>query len=94
MKIKPLSNNVVVEQIKEKNNGNFLFQSSEKEGPQQGRVISVGPGKRNSSGKAIPLDIKKGQIVLFNKYSPHEIKVGNKEYLVMKEEDILCVIEG
>jgi len=94
MKIIPLSNNIVIEQIKEeKNKGSLLFQPSEKDGPQQGKVISVGPGKKNSSGKIIPIEIKKGQIVLFSKYSPHEIKVGDKEYLILKEEDILCVLE-
>ncbi|MFA5714615.1 MAG: co-chaperone GroES [Candidatus Paceibacterota bacterium] len=96
MKIKPLSNNIVVEQLKEveKTKGGILLpQSAEKERPQQGKVISVGPGKKNSQGKVIPMDIKKGDTVLFSKYGPHEIKVGEKEYLVLKEEDILCIIE-
>lgn len=94
MKIKPLSNNIVVEQVKEERvKGSLLLQSAEKEGPQKGRVVSVGPGKKNSAGKIIPIDVKKGQIVLFSKYNPHEIKVGDKEYLILKEEDILCVIE-
>jgi len=94
MKIKPLSNNIIIEQIKEeKIKGGLLFQSAEKDGPQQGKVISVGPGKKNSAGKVVPMDVKKGQIVLFSKYAPHEIKIGDKEYLVLKEEDILCIIE-
>jgi chaperonin GroES len=94
MKIRPLFNNIIVEQIKEeKARGDFLFQPTEKDGPKQGRVISVGPGKKNSAGKIIPMDIKKGDVVLFSKYAPHEIKIGDKEYLVLKEEDILCVIE-
>ena len=96
MKIKPLSNNIIVEQIREteRNKGGImLLQSAEKERPQQGKVISVGPGKKNSQGKTIPINIKKGDIVLFSKYGPHEIKVGEKEYLVLKEEDILCIIE-
>lgn len=94
MKIKPLSNNIIVEQIKEeKTKGDFLFQPAEKDGPKQGRVISVGPGKKNSAGKVVPVDVKKGDVVLFSKYAPHEIKIGDKEYLVLKEEDILCVIE-
>ena len=59
----------------------------------KGKVISVGPGKKNSAGKVIPMDVKKGQVVLFSKYAPHEIKIGDKEYLVLKEEDILCIIE-
>jgi len=96
MKIKPLSNNIVVEQTKvsDKTKGGILLpQSAEKDRPHQGKVISLGPGKKNSQGKAIPMDIKKGDIVMFSKYGPHEIKVGDKEYLVLKEEDILCVIE-
>lgn len=94
MKIRPLSNNIVIEKIiEEKIKASLLIQPSEKDGPQQGKVISVGPGKKNSAGKLIPVEIKKGQTVLFSKYSPHEIKIGEKEYLILKEEDILCVIE-
>ena len=96
MKIKPLSNNVIIEQFKEeeKTKGGILIpQSAEKERPQQGKVISVGPGKTNNQGKVIPMNVKKGDIVLFSKYSPQEIKVEDKEYLVLKEEDILAIIE-
>jgi len=96
MKIKPLSNNVIIEQFKEeeKTKGGILLpQSAEKERPQQGKVISVGPGKTNNQGKIIPMNVKKGDIVLFSKYSPQEIKVEDKEYLVLKEEDILAIIE-
>ncbi|HRT18342.1 MAG TPA: co-chaperone GroES [Candidatus Paceibacterota bacterium] len=96
MKIKPLSNNVIIEQFKEeeKTKGGILLpQSAEKERPQQGKVISVGPGKTNNQGKVIPMNVKKGDIVLFSKYSPQEIKVEDKEYLVLKEEDILAIIE-
>ncbi|HOF44687.1 MAG TPA: co-chaperone GroES [Candidatus Pacearchaeota archaeon] len=96
MKIKPLSNNVIIEQFKEeeKTKGGILLpQSAEKERPQQGKVISVGPGKTNNQGKVIPMNVKKGDIVFFSKYSPQEIKVEDKEYLVLKEEDILAIIE-
>lgn len=96
MKIKPLSNNVIIEQLKEeeKTKGGILLpQSAEKERPQQGKVISVGPGRTNNQGKIIPMNVKKGDIVLFSKYSPQEIKVEDKEYLVLKEEDILAIIE-
>lgn len=96
MKIKPLSNNVIIEQLKEeeKTKGGILLpQSAEKERPQQGKVVSVGPGKTNNQGKVIPMNVKKGDIVLFSKYSPQEIKVEDKEYLVLKEEDILAIIE-
>ncbi len=96
MKIKPLSNNVIIEQLREeeKTKGGILLpQSAEKERPQQGKVISVGPGRTNNQGKIIPMNVKKGDIVLFSKYSPQEIKVEDKEYLVLKEEDILAIIE-
>jgi len=96
MKIKPLSNNVIIEQFKEeeKTKGGILLpQSAEKERPQQGKVISVGPGKTNNQGKVIPMNVKKGDIVFFSKNSPQEIKVEDKEYLVLKEEDILAIIE-
>lgn len=96
MNIKPLSNNIILEQLKEeeKTKGGILLpQSAEKERPQQGKVVAVGPGKTNSQGKVIPMSIKKGDVVLFSKYGPHEIKVDNKEYLVLKEEDILAIIE-
>ncbi len=96
MNIKPLSNNIVLEQLKEEEktkSGILLPQSAEKERPQQGKVVAVGPGKTNSQGKVIPISIKKGDVVLFSKYGPHEIKVDNKEYLVLKEDDVLAIIE-
>lgn len=71
----------------------------EKERPEKGRVLAVGPGKTDQNGKRIPLDVKKGDIVLFTKYGPNEIKVEDKktgkevEYLIAKEEDILAIIE-
>jgi chaperonin GroES len=95
MKIKPLSNNIIVElKTEEKNKGGLLLlQSTEKERPQHGKVIAVGPGKKNPQGKALPMDIKKGDVVLFSKYGPHEVKIGDKECLILKEEDILGIIE-
>ena len=95
-KLIPLSNNVIIELVKEleKTKGGIILpQSAEKERPQQGKVVSVGPGKKNSQGKAIPMEIKKGDIVLFNKYGPREVKVDGKEYLVASEADILAIIE-
>lgn len=95
MKIKPLSNNILIEPIKEEEKtkaGILLPQTSEKERPEQGRVIATGPGKKNSAGKIIPMDVKPGDKVLFTKYSPNEIKVDDKEYLIAKEDDILAII--
>jgi len=96
MKIKPLADHILIEPIKEEEktkSGILLPDTAEKEKPEQGRVIAVGPGKALSSGKRSPINIKKGDIVLFTKYGPNEIKVDGKEYLIAKEEDILAIIE-
>ncbi len=96
MKIKPLSNHVLIEPIKAEEktkSGILLPETAEKEKPEEGKVIACGPGKKTSSGKIIPLEIKVGDKVLFTKYGPNEIKVDNKEYLIAKEEDILAILE-
>ena len=96
MNIKPLSDQILVEPVSQEEkakSGIFLPGTAEKERPEQGRVIAVGPGKRLSSGKRVPLEVKKGDKVLFTKYGPSEIKVGDKEYLIAKEEDILAILE-
>jgi len=96
MNIKPLSDHILIEPIKEEEktkSGILLPDTAEKERPEQGRVIAVGPGRKTSAGKVIPLEVKPGDKVLFKKYSPDEIKVNNKEYLIAKEEDILAIIE-
>jgi len=95
MKIKPLRDNVLLEPIKEekKKGGIILPETVEKERPEKGRVLAVGPGKFDKNGKRIPFDVRKGNVVLFTKYGPNEIKVGDKEYLIAKEEDILAIIE-
>jgi len=96
MKIKPLSDHILIEPIKEEEKtktGILLPETAEKERPEQGKVIAVGPGKRTEKGEIIPISVKPGQKVLFTKYGPNEIKVDNKEYLIAKEEDILAIIE-
>ena len=96
MNIKPLSDHILIEPIQkeEKTKGGILLpDTAEKEKPEEGRVIAVGPGRKLSSGKIIPIDVKTGQKVLFTKYGPNEIKVDDKEYLIAKEEDILAIIE-
>jgi chaperonin GroES len=96
MKIKPLSDHIVIEPLRgdEKSKGGILLpQSVEKEKPEQGKVISVGPGKMSSSGKLIPMEVKAGDKVLFTKYGPNEIKIDNKEYLIATQEDILAIID-
>ncbi|HDM31752.1 MAG TPA: co-chaperone GroES [bacterium] len=96
MKIKPLADYVLLEPIKEEEktkSGILLPQTAEKERPEQGKVIAVGPGKRDEKGNLIPVSVKPGQKVLFKKYGPDEIKVDDKEYLICKEEDIVAIIE-
>ena len=96
MKIKPLDDHILIEPIKgeEKTKmGILLPETAEKESPEQGKVIAVGPGKKLPSGERMSMDIKKGDKVLFTKYGPNEIKVDNKEYLIAKEEDILAILE-
>jgi len=96
MKIKPLSDHILIEPIKEQEkteSGILLPETAEKERPEQGKVIAVGPGRKTASGKIIPIEVKPGDKVLFTKYSPNEIKVDDKEYLIAKQEDILAIIE-
>ncbi len=97
MNIKPLADYVLIESIKEEEktkSGILLPESAEKEKPEQGTVVAVGPGKKNKEGRVIPLSVQPGQKVLFSKYGPNEIKVDGKEYLIAKEEDLLAVIEN
>lgn len=96
MKIKPLSDHILIEPMKKEEKtklGILLPETAERDRPEQGKVIAVGPGKKTAAGKIIELDIKVGDRVLFTKYGPNEIKVENKEYLIAKQEDILAVIE-
>ena len=95
MNIKPLSDHILIEPIAKEEKtktGILLPDTAEKERPEQGKVIAVGPGKKTSSGKIIPLEVKEGDKVLFTKYGPNEIKVDGKEYLIAKEEDVLAII--
>ena len=96
MNIKPLSDYILIEPAKEEEKtetGILLPQTAEKERPEQGKVIAVGPGRKTASGKIISVDVKPGDRVLFTKYGPNEIKVDNKKYLIAKQEDILAIIE-
>jgi len=95
MNIKPLFNNIFVEAVKEEKTtkGGIFIPESAEEKPGVGKVIAVGPGKTNNEGKLIPLNIKVGDKVLFTKYAPNEIKIDEKEYLVIKEDDVLAIIE-
>jgi chaperonin GroES len=96
MNIKPLSDHILIEPISQEEktkSGILLPETVEKDRPEQGKVIAVGPGKRLSSGKRVAIEVKKGDKVLFTKYGPSEIKVGDKEYLIAKEEDILAILD-
>lgn len=93
-KITPLSDHVLVEPLKEekKKGGIILPETVEKDRQEKGKVIAAGPGKVKD-GKRIPLEVKRGDVVLFTKYGPNEIKIDGKEYLIAKEEDILAILE-
>ena len=96
MKIKPLSDHILIEPMPKEEKtktGILLPDTVDKERPEQGKVIAVGPGRKTSAGKVIDLDVKVGDQVLFTKYGPNEIKVEDKEYLIAKQEDILAIIE-
>ncbi len=94
MKIKPLGERVLVEPLTEGevNKGGIIIPDSAKEKPQEGKVIAVGTGKIDDNGKKIPFNVKKGDIVLMPKYGGTEVKMGGKEYQIMREDDILAVI--
>lgn len=98
MKINPLGDRVVIEPLNDDKGGKtksgiYLPETVDKERPEQGKIIAVGPGKFSNDGKRMPVNVKKGDTVLFTKYGPNEIKVEGKEYLIAREEDILAIIE-
>lgn len=94
MKIKPLHDRVIVERLEEEETvkGGIIIPDTAKEKPQQGTVIAVGPGKTNKEGSVIPMAVKKGDKVLFGKYSGTDVKIDDTEYLIMREDDILGII--
>ncbi len=96
MNIKPLADRVLIEPMaseEQTKSGIILPDTADKEKPEQGKVVEVGPGRINKDGKQVPMSVKKGDIVLFTKYGPNEIKLEDKEYLIAREEDILAVLE-
>jgi chaperonin GroES len=96
MKIRPLQDRVIVKRIaeEEKTKGGIIIPDTAKEKPQEGKVVAVGKGKVNDDGKLTALDVKVGDKILFGKYSGSEIKLNGEEHLIMREDDILGVIEG
>jgi chaperonin GroES len=96
MKFRPLHDRVVIRRIEgeEKTKGGIIIPDTVKEKPQEGEVIAIGPGARDESGKLVPLDLKKGDRVLFGKWSGTEVKIDGEDLLIMKESDVMGVIEG
>lgn len=94
MKIKPLQDRVIVERVDalEKSAGGLYIPDSAKEKPQEGRVVAVGSGKRREDGTINPLDVKKGDSILFSKYAGSDVTIDGTEYIIMREDDILGVL--
>jgi chaperonin GroES len=97
MKVRPLRDRVLIERLEEaeqKSIGGIIIPDTAKEKPQQGRVIAAGKGRVNDKGEVFPLDVKEGDTVLFGKYAGSEIKIEGREYLIIREDEILGVTEG
>jgi chaperonin GroES len=96
MKFRPLRDRVLVRRIEaeEKTAGGIIIPDTAKEKPQQGEVLAVGPGKRDETGKLVPPDVKAGDEILFGKWSGTEVKIDGEDLLIMKEDDIMGVVEG
>jgi chaperonin GroES len=95
MKMRPLHDRLVVERLEEREvkKGGIIIPDTAKEKPQEGKVIAVGNGKIGDDGKRIALDVKAGDKILFGKYSGSEVKLDDKEYLILREEDVLAILE-
>jgi chaperonin GroES len=96
MNFRPLHDRVVVRRLEaeEKTAGGIIIPDTAKEKPMEGEVVAVGPGARDETGKLVPLDVKAGDRILFGKWSGTEVKLNNEELLIMKESDIMGIIEG
>jgi chaperonin GroES len=96
MNVRPLHDRIIVQRLDEgeQQSGGIIIPDTAKEKPQQGTVLAVGNGKAKDGGKRVPLDVKAGDRILFGKYGGQEIKLEGQEYLIMKEDDVLAVIEG
>ena len=96
MKFRPLHDRVVVRRVKseEKSAGGIIIPDTAQEKPQEGEVTAVGPGARDEAGKLVPLDVKVGDRILFGKWSGTEVKLDGEELLIMKESDIMGIVEG
>jgi chaperonin GroES len=95
MNLRPLQDRIIVKRVEEeaKTAGGLFIPETAKEKPQRGEIVAVGNGKKTEDGKVLPLDVKVGDIVLFGKYAGTEVKVDGSDYLMMREDDILAVVE-
>jgi len=96
MNVRPLHDRILIKRIEEKETvkGGIIIPDTAKEKPQEGEVVAVGNGKKTEDGKVIPLDVKKGDRILFGKYSGTEIKIEDEEYLIIREDEVLGVLEA
>ena len=96
MALRPLHDRILVERLEEEEQkvGGIIIPDSAKEKPQQGRVIAVGAGKADKDGKRIPLDVQNGDTILFGKYSGQDIKIEGEEYLILREDEVLAIIDS
>lgn len=96
MNVRPLHDRIIVQRIEEGEQkiGGIIIPDTAKEKPQQGKVIAAGAGKAKDDGKRIPMDVKAGDTILFGKYSGQEIKLDGEEYLIMREDEVLAVLDG
>jgi chaperonin GroES len=96
MDIRPLHDRIIVRRLEEGEQkiGGIIIPDTAKEKPQQGKVIAAGNGKVNDDGKRIPLDVKAGDLILFGKYTSQEVKLDGEEYLIMREDEVLAVVDG
>jgi chaperonin GroES len=95
MNLRPLQDRIIVKRVEEesKTAGGLFIPETAKEKPQRGKIVAVGNGKKTEDGKVLPLDVKVGDLVLFGKYAGTEIKVDNDDFVMMREDDILAVVE-
>jgi chaperonin GroES len=96
MQVRPLHDRIIVQRLEEGEQkiGGIIIPDTAKEKPQQGKVIAAGHGKANDKGQRVPLDVKAGDQILFGKYAGQDIKLDSEEYFIMKEDDVLAIIEG
>jgi chaperonin GroES len=96
MQMRPLRDRLLVERVEEQEQriGGIIIPDTAKEKPQQGRVVAVGKGRVNDKGEVFPLDVREGETILFGKYAGSEIKIDGKEYLILREEEVLGVLDG